>query len=72
MKRFKDFLFVAGFTAIFVDAPAHAYLDGGTVSLFLQGVAGAVAGALLFGRTYLEKARNLFRGSKARSDDQQS
>jgi hypothetical protein len=72
MKRFNEFLFVIGFTAVVVDAPAYAYLDGATVSLFLQGLAGAVAGALLFGRTYLEKAKSFFRGSSAGSDDQKS
>jgi len=61
VKRFKDFLFVAGATAVFVDTPAYAYLDGGTISLFLQGVTGAVAAGLLFGRTYLAKLTSLFR-----------
>lgn len=72
MNRVKEFLFVAGFTAIFVDAPAYAYLDGGTVSLFFQAIAGAVAGALLFGRAYFEKVKGFFRRSKAGSDDQRS
>jgi hypothetical protein len=66
VKRFKEFVFVVGLTAIFVDTPAQAYLDGGTISLFLQGMTGAVAAALLFGRTYLAKARNLFRRSADR------
>jgi len=61
VKRFKEFLFVASATAIFVDAPAYAYLDGGTISLFLQGVTGAVAAGLLFGRTYLAKLTSMFR-----------
>lgn len=55
-----------------MDAPAHAYLDSGTISLVLQGVAGAFASVLLFGRAYLDRVKNLFRGSKAaESDDAQ-
>ena len=70
MKRLKEFLFVTGFTAVFVDSPAHAYLDSGTISLVLQGVAGAFASVLLFGRSYLERVKTFFRGSKpAGSDD---
>lgn len=73
MKRFNEFVFVVGFTAVFVDAPAHAYLDSGTISLVLQGVAGAIASVLLFGRAYLERVKTFFRGSKAAgSDDAQS
>lgn len=69
MKRFKEFLFVTGFTAVFVDAPAHAYLDSGTISLVLQGVAGAFASVLLFGRSYIERAKAFFRRSKAAAPD---
>jgi hypothetical protein len=69
MKRFKEFLFVVGFTAVFVDAPAHAYLDSGTISLVLQGVAGAFASVLLFGRAYLDRVKAFFRGSKASGSD---
>lgn len=63
MKRFKEFVFVATATTVFVDTPAYAYLDGATISIFLQGVTGAVAAGLLFGRTYLAKLTSLFRRS---------
>jgi hypothetical protein len=63
MRRFKQFVFVVSATAVVVDTPAYAYLDGATISLFLQGVTGAAAAAILFGRTYLAKAANLFRRS---------
>jgi hypothetical protein len=64
MKRFKEFLFVVVFTSIFVDAPAHAYLDSGTISLALQGAAGAVATAILFAKSYVARIRELFRRLK--------
>ena len=73
MKRLKYFLFVLAFTGVFVEAPAHAYLDSGTISLALQGLAGATASVLLFGRAYVQKAVNFVRGSKtAKTDDSQS
>jgi hypothetical protein len=61
MRRFKEFLFVVGVTTAFVDTPAHAYLDGGTISLFLQGLTGAVAAGLLFARSYIAKLTGWFR-----------
>lgn len=39
-------------------APAHAYLDPGTGSIILQGIMGAVAGGLVFGRAYLQRLKN--------------
>ena len=61
MRRFNEFLFMVGVTTAFVDTPAHAYLDGGTISLFLQGLTGAAAAALLFARSYITKFTSLFR-----------
>lgn len=72
MKRFKEFLFVLGFTTIFVDAPAHAYLDSGTISLVLQGVAGAFASVILFGRAYVARVKDFFRGKATGTDDAKS
>ena len=37
--------------------PAYAYLDPGTGSIILQGILGAVAGILIFGRTYLHRLK---------------
>ena len=71
--RFKDFLFVIGFTALFVDTPAEAYLDSGTISLALQGAAGVAASMILFARTYVGKLKSIFRASKeVGPDDGQS
>lgn len=68
MKRVKEFLFVVGFTAVFVDAPAHAYLDSGTVSLVLQGAAGACASAILLGRNYIQRVKAFFGRPGANTD----
>ena len=50
-------------------APAHAYLDGGTVSMVLQALAGAVASVLLFGKVYWSKFKSLFGRSDSKSDE---
>lgn len=42
-------------------APAHAYLDPGTGSMMLQLLLGGVAGALVVGKLYMERARAFFR-----------
>ena len=44
---------------IFSATPAHAYLDAGTGSIMLQAIVGAVATALMFGRLYFARMRNL-------------
>ena len=67
MKRLMDFALALVVTGALTASPAHAYLDGGTISLALQALTGAVAGFLLFGRTYLAKVRNLF--SRTNGDD---
>jgi hypothetical protein len=42
--------------------PAFAYIDPGTGSMMLQGVIGAVAGALVVGRLYWSKIVGLVSG----------
>lgn len=69
MKKFSDFVFAIIVFGILGVAPAHAYLDGATVSLVLQAVAGAAASALLFGKLYLAKIRNFFVRSKNNTPD---
>ena len=49
--------------------PAHAYLDPGTGSIILQGILGAVAGVLVFGRTYLHRLK-VWLGLSRRSSSQ--
>ncbi|MBX3562568.1 MAG: hypothetical protein KF780_12250 [Sphingomonas sp.] len=61
MKRASDFLFAIVVYSLFVSAPAHAYLDSGTISIILQAVAGAFASALLFGKVYFARFKALFR-----------
>ena len=38
--------------------PAHAYLDPGTGSIILQGIIGAIVGALAFFSTGLERVKS--------------
>ena len=40
-----------------LNSPAHAYLDPGTGSMILQGIIGAVAGALVVLRLYWGKIK---------------
>ena len=63
MKRLSDFLFALVVTAVLTAAPAHAYLDSGTISLVLQMVTGIVASVLLFGKVQLARITGLFRRS---------
>lgn len=68
-NRIGDFALALLVTGVLAATPAHAYLDGGTISLVLQAVTGAVAGALLFGKAYVMKLRGLF--SRGRDDSAQ-
>lgn len=63
MKRLSDFLFAIAVTSVFTAAPAHAYLDSGTISLALQMATGIVASVLLFGKVQLARITSLFRRS---------
>lgn len=52
--------------------PAHAYLDPGTGSIILQGIIGAIVGALAFFSTGLERVKNAIgklTGKKKKEDD---
>lgn len=53
-----------GIGSVFVlasSAPAWAYLDPGTGSMMLQLVLGGVAGALVVGKLYMQRAREFIR-----------
>lgn len=54
----------AALAAVYVSlsAPAYAYLDAATGSMILQAVIGSVATAMVFGRTYLAKAKTFLTG----------
>lgn len=68
-KHLSDTAFALILFGIIPTAPAHAYLDGGTVSLVLQAVAGAVASVLLFGKMYWAKIKRFFKRSSGSSPD---
>lgn len=60
MRKFvTDSAFAALVFGLLMPAPAHAYLDGATVSLILQALTGAIASALLFGKLYWTKLLSL-------------
>jgi len=54
-----------------LSAPAYAYLDPGTGSIILQSAMGAVAGALIFGRSHLQRLKEWVghRGRKSGKPD---
>ena len=49
--------------------PAYAYLDAATGSIIIQAVVGSIAGAMLFGRVYLAKAKAFLTRSKLPESD---
>ena len=59
---------------LFIVCPnvSHAYLDPGTGSIILQGIIGAIVGALAFFSTGLERVKNAIgklTGKKKKEDD---
>ncbi len=50
--RFEIPLFLGALVLVVVPSPAHAYIDPGAGSLFLQILLGGVAGGLLLLKTY--------------------
>ncbi len=58
-------------TLLFFMEPAHAYLDPGTGSILLQGLIAAVVGALVTGRLYWSRIKDMFSrksGEKTQQD----
>ena len=70
-KFVSDSLFAVVVFGALCASPAHAYLDGATISLILQAVTGAVASALLFGKIYWNKLTGLFGRKSASGNDKQ-
>jgi hypothetical protein len=64
MRILSNLLFAIIIFSALAPAPAHAYLDGATVSIALQAVTGAVASILLFGKIYWSKLKGFFKRSK--------
>jgi hypothetical protein len=63
MKTSNTILFVLLFlSALGIDGPAYAYLDPGTGSMLLQLLLGGVAGALVVGKLYWQRVKDLFGG----------
>lgn len=71
-KHISNSVFAIAVFGILCPSPAFAYLDGGTISLVLQAVTGAIASALLFGKIYWNKLAGLFgRKSAGTAHDKQ-
>lgn len=67
-KIISDSIFGVVVFSVLCASPAHAYLDGATISLVLQAITGAIASALLFGKMYWSKLKALV--SRQSNDDQ--
>ncbi len=52
--------------------PAYAYLDPGTASVILQVLLGSVAGAMVVGKLYWAKFKDLFRRKPSKPQDIES
>lgn len=50
-------------------APAHAYLDAGSISMALQVTVGAIASGLMIGKLYLHRILSFLGLRKAASDE---
>lgn len=61
----SNFLFALGVFSVFAVTPAQAYLDGATLSLVLQAVAGAFATFLLYGKMSLARIKGIFKRTKS-------
>ncbi len=71
MKKSNTILFGLLFlSALGIDSPAHAYLDPGTGSMLLQLILGGVAGALVVGKLYWQRVKDIF-GGKSLDDQNQ-
>ncbi len=57
MFRISYNIIVAVFIVVALSRPAHAYLDPGTGSIILQSIIGAVAGAMVIGRSYIYRLK---------------
>lgn len=63
MYRFALSAFVV-LTVLSLDKPALAYLDPGTGSMLLQLLLGGVAGAMVVGKLYWQRIKDLFSGGQ--------
>jgi len=63
-------LYVAALSFI-LTRPAHAYFDGGTISILLQGLLGGVAVAIASISLFWQKFRNFLLGNKSEKDEKE-
>lgn len=68
-KHTGNILFAIGVTTVLPLAPAHAYLDAGSISMALQVTIGAVASGLMLGKLYLHRIMSFLGLRKAASDE---
>ena len=69
MKILSNALFAIVIFGILTPTPAHAYLDGATVSMALQALTGAIASVLVFGKIYWSRLKGIFNRSKTSEQD---
>jgi hypothetical protein len=69
MSRVCYYIALVGLLTVALSQPAYAYLDPGTGSIILQGMLGAIAAGLVFGRTYLHRLKARL-GLSGRSSNQ--
>ena len=59
--------FVAFLLSMGLSSPAYAYLDPGTGSMLLQLLLGGFAGALVIGKLYWHRLKDMFRSTRSES-----
>lgn len=64
-----NILFALAVTTALPLAPAHAYLDAGSISMALQVTVGAIASGLMIGKLYLHRIMPFLGLRKAASDE---
>lgn len=65
-------LLLAGLLLVLAEAPVHAYIDPGSTSLFLQGLIGGIAAAIVLTRSWWQRGLARLRGRGAHdAGDQQ-
>lgn len=66
MGDLRNSVFIVAFVlSMGLSSPAYAYLDPGTGSMLLQLLLGGFAGALVIGKLYWHRLRDMFRGTKS-------
>ncbi|HEY9091502.1 hypothetical protein [Parasphingorhabdus sp.] len=69
IKNYSIKSVLAVFLTCFMAAPAFAYLDGATGSMILQALIGGTATAMVFGRSYIAKAKTFISGGSRKAKE---